>query len=85
MFFVSDKFLSLLGSFGRALFTERLNTKLNLSTAQHPRTYGLTVTINQITKTLLRCLFAESGDDWTFHLSIIELYNNCSINEATAH
>ena len=28
---------------------------------------------------------AEFGVDWTSHLSMIEFYDNCSINEATKH
>ena len=36
-------------------------------------------------QTLLRCYCAESGIDWTSHLSMVEFYYNCSINEATTH
>ena len=36
-------------------------------------------------QTLLRCDCAESGFDWTSHLSMAEFNNNCSINEATTH
>ena len=36
-------------------------------------------------QTLLRCYCAESGLDWTSHLSMVEFYYNCSINEATSH
>ncbi len=35
--------------------------------------------------TPLRCDCAESGFDWTSHLSMVEFYYKCSINEATKH
>jgi hypothetical protein len=63
----------------------KLNTKLNISTARHPRTNGLTERVNQNMQTLLRCYCAESGFVWTSHLSMVEFYYNCSINEATSH
>ncbi len=55
-----------------------------MSTARHPRTDGLTERVNQTMQALLRCYCAEFGFDWTTsHLSIVEFYYNCSINEAT--
>ena len=63
----------------------KVNTKLNMSTARHPRTDGLTERVTQSMQTLLRCYCAESGFDWTSQLSIVEFYYNCSINEATTH
>ena len=55
-----------------------------MSTARHPRTDGLTERVNQTMQTLLRCYCAESGFDWTSHLSVVEFYYNCSINKATS-
>ena len=66
-------------------FMGRLNTKLNMSTARHPRNDGLTERVNQTMQTPLRCYCSESGFDWTSHLSMVEFYYNCSINEATTH
>jgi len=63
----------------------KLNTKLNTSIARHPRTDGLTERVNQTVQTLLRCDCAESGFDWTSHVSMVDSYYNCSINEATTH
>jgi hypothetical protein len=36
----------------------KLNTKLNMSTARHPRTDGLTERVHQTMQTLLRCYCA---------------------------
>ncbi len=63
----------------------KLNTRLNMSTDRHPRTGGLTERVNYTMQTLLRCYCAKSGFDWTFHLSMVEFYYNCSFNEATLH
>ncbi len=63
----------------------KLNTKLNMSNARHPRTDGLIERVNQNLQTLLRCYCAKSGSSWTSHLSIVEFYYNCSINESTSH
>jgi len=79
---VSDRDPKFDGTFWQR-FMGKLNTKFNMSSARHPHTDGLTERVNQITETILRCYCAESGFDWTSHLSMVELYYNCSINEAT--
>ena len=61
----------------------KLYTKLNIFTARHPRTDGLTERTNETMQTLLRCYTAESGFDWVTHLSMVEFYYNCYINEST--
>jgi hypothetical protein len=81
---VSDRDPKFVGKFWQS-FMGKLNTKLNMSTARHPRTDGLTERVNQTMQTLLRCYCAESGFDWTSHLSMVEFYYNCSINEAASH
>jgi hypothetical protein len=63
----------------------KLNTKMNMSTARHPRTDVLTSRIHQTMQTLLRCYCAKSRFDWNSHLSMVEFYYNCSISEATSH
>ncbi len=83
---VSDKDPKYDGKFWQTqTFMGKLNTKLNMSTARHPRTDGLTERVNQTMQTLLRCYCAELGFDRTSHLSMVEFYYNCSINEATSH
>ena len=79
---VSDRDPKFVGKFWQS-FMGKLNTRLNMSTARHPRTDGLIERVNQTMQTLLRCYCAKSGFDWTSHLSMVEFYYNCSINEAT--
>ena len=64
---------------------EKLNIKLNMGTARHPRIDGFAKIVNRTMQTLLRNYCAESCFDWTSHLSMVEFYYNCSFNEATSH
>ena len=70
---VSDRDPKFAGYFWQC-FMGKLNNKINMSTARHPRTDGLTERVNQTMQTLLRCYCAESGFDWTSHLSMVEFY-----------
>jgi hypothetical protein len=68
-------------------FTRKLNTKLNMSTARHPQTDGLThfCFVNETMQIVLRCYTTESRIDWVSHLPVVEFNYNCSINEASKH
>ena len=57
---VFDRDPKFVGKFWQT-FMGKLFTKLNMSTARHPRTAGLTEGVNQTMQTLLRCYCAESG------------------------
>ncbi len=81
---VSDRDPRFVGKFWQS-FMRKLNTKLNMSTARHPQTYGLTKHVNETMQILLRCYTTESGFDWVSHLPMIEFYYNCSLNEASKH
>jgi hypothetical protein len=81
---VSDRDPKFVGKFCQR-FMGKLTTKLNMSTVRHPRTDGLTERVNQTMETLLRYYCAQSGFDWISHLSMVEFYYSCSINEATTH
>jgi len=81
---VSDRGPKFVGKFSQT-FMGKLNTKLNMSTARHPRTSGLIERDNQTMQTLLRCYCAEYGFDWTSHFSMVEFYYNCYVNEANSH
>ena len=64
----------------------KLNIQLNMSTSRrHSRSDGLMERVNQIMQILLRCYCAKYGFDWTSHLSMVEIYYNCSIKEASTH
>jgi hypothetical protein len=81
---VSDRDPRFVGKFWQS-FMRKLNTKLNMSTARHPQTDGLTERVNETLQILLRCYTAESGFDWVSHLPMVEFYYNCAINEASKH
>ena len=51
---VSDKDTKFVGKFWQS-FMGMLNTKLNMSTARHPRTDSLTERVNQTMQRRLRC------------------------------
>ena len=63
-------------------FVRKLNTKLNMSTARHPQTDGLTLRVNETLQIVLRCYTIESRFDWVSHLPMVEIYYNFSINES---
>jgi len=52
---VSDKDPKIIGKVWQSFIMENLNSKMNISTARHPRTYGLTERANKTMQTLLRC------------------------------
>ncbi len=66
-------------------FVRKLNSKLNMSIARHPRTDGLIDRVNPTMQALLRCYCDEPSFKWTSHLSMVKFYYSCSINEATSH
>jgi len=54
---VSDGGPKFVGEFRQSCIV-KLNTRLNMSTARHPRTDGATERVNQTMQTLLRCYCA---------------------------
>ena len=76
LIFFSEMDPKFVGKFWQS-FMGKLNTKLNMTTARHPRTDGLTERVNQSMEIILRCYCAKSGFDWTSHLSMVEFYYNC--------
>jgi transposase InsO family protein len=81
---VSDRVSRFVGTFWQS-FTRKLNTKLNTSTARHPQIGGLIERVNETMQILLRCYTTKSRFDLVFHLPMVELYYNCSINESSKH
>jgi len=69
----------------RHSFMRNSNTKLNMSTARHPQTYGFTERVNETMQIVLRCYTIQSGFDWVSQLSMVEFDYNCNIIEASKH
>ncbi len=63
----------------------KLNAKLNMSTARHFQTDGLTERVNETMQIVLRCYTVESRFEWVSHLTMLEFYFNCYINETSKH
>jgi len=59
---VFDKDPRFVGKFWQSLM-RKLNTKLNMSTARHPQTYGLTKLVNELMQKNLRCYTTEARFD----------------------
>ena len=59
---VSDRDPRFVGKFWQS-FISKLNTKLNMSTARHPQTDGLTEQVNETKQILSRCYTTEYGFD----------------------
>ena len=81
---VSDRDPKFTSAFWRALW-QQLGTRLNMSTARHPQTDGLSERVNETMQTLLRCYCAERGFDWLQHLPLVEFCYNSAVNEAARH
>jgi len=56
-----------------------------MSTARQPQSDGLTGRVNKTMQISLRYYTTKSRFEWVSHLPMVELYYNCSINEASTH
>ena len=81
---VSDRDPRFISDFWRSLWAQ-LGTKLNMSTARHPQTDGLSERTNATMQQLLRCYASETGVDWSDRLPMVEFSYNSAINESTNH
>jgi len=81
---VSDRDPRFISDFWQSLW-RRLNTKLNMSTSRRPQTDGLTERVNETMQSLLRCVCAEAGYDWSSHLDMIEFAYNSTVGDAAKH
>ena len=66
---VSDRDPQFIGKLWQS-FMGKLHTKLNMSTARHPQTDGLTKRFNEAMQILLRCYTTKSKFDWASHLPV---------------
>ena len=54
-----------------------------MNTARRPQTAGLIKRVNKTIKILLRSYTNEIIFYWVSHLSMVEFYYDCSVNEAS--
>lgn len=57
-------------------------TKLNMSTARHPQTDGLSERANEFFQQLLRCYNCETNSEWVSQLPVLEFCYNTQKNES---
>ena len=62
-----------------------METKLNFSTAFHPRTNGQTERFNKVLEETLRAVISPDGLDWDQHLYAVEFAMNNARSAATGH
>jgi hypothetical protein len=79
---ISDHGSLFISNFWKSL-TKRLDIKLNLSTAYHPKTDGQTERLNQILEQYLRIYVDYLQDDWVFLLPLAEFAYNNAAHSAT--
>src|SRR5258707_1230656 len=79
---ISDRDPRFTSHFGKAL-TEKLGVQLNLSTAFHPQTDGLSERKNQWIEQYLRLITSQHPEDWTRWLAIASAIHNNRKNSMT--
>ncbi|KAH7434535.1 hypothetical protein KP509_06G022000 [Ceratopteris richardii] len=79
---VSDRDARFTSHFWRAVFS-RLETKLSLSRAEHPRTDGQSEKVNQILEDILRAYVTSKQTDWEDYLPLAEFAYNSAKNSST--
>ena len=79
---VSDRDRKFDSHFWRAIF-ERLDTMLNLSTADHPETDGQTERVNQVLEDMLRAYVSKRQSSWEDYLPILEFAYNSAKHVTT--
>ena len=79
---ISDRDQKFNSHFWRAVF-KRLDTMLNLSTADHPQTDGQTERVNQVLEDMLRAYVSKRQSNWEDYLPILEFAYNSAKNVTT--
>ncbi|KAI5061830.1 hypothetical protein GOP47_0022369 [Adiantum capillus-veneris] len=72
---ISDRDRKFDNLFWRAVF-QKLETKLNLSTVDHPKTDGQTKSVNQVLEDMLRVYVNKKQTNWEDYLPILEFSYN---------
>ena len=81
---VSDRDPRFTGHFWQHLM-KALGTKLQMSTAHHPQTDGLTERANQTIEMMLRAFVNADHTDWDQHLDMVEFAYNNSAQASSGH
>ena len=79
---ISDRDRKFDSHFWRAVF-KRLDTMLNLSTADHPQTDGQTERVNQVLEDMLRAYVSKRQSNWEDYLPILEFAYNSAKHVTT--
>ena len=79
---VSDRDTKFNSHFWRAVF-HRLDTQLNMSTADHPQTDGQTERVNQVLEGMLRAYVTKKQTNWEDYLPILEFAYNSAQHVTT--
>ena len=79
---ISDRDRKFDNHFWRAVFN-KLETTLNLSTADHPQTDGQTERVNQVLEDMLRAYVSKKQTNWEDYLPIMEFAYNSAKHVTT--
>ena len=79
---ISDRDSKFTSKFWQSIF-QRLGTRLQLSTANHPQTDGQTERLNRTLEDMLRCVVNYHQSDWDEKLPLVEFAYNNSVNAST--
>ena len=79
---VSDRDTKFNSHFWRAVF-HRLDTQLNMSTADHPEMDGQTERVNQVLEDMLRAYVSKKQTNWEDYLPILEFAYNSAKHVST--
>lgn len=81
---VSDRDRKFNSHFWTAVFS-RLDTKLSMSTAEHPQTDGQTERVNQILEDMLRAYVLKRQTNWEEYLPIVGFAYNSAKHYSTGY
>ena len=79
---VADRDFRLMSKFWKSIF-QVLGTRLDMFTADHPKTDGQTERVNRVLKDILRSAYAETPRRWSSMLSVVQFELNKSVHAST--
>ncbi|GMF52190.1 unnamed protein product [Phytophthora fragariaefolia] len=81
---VSDRDPRFTGKFWTSMFAV-LDTRLDMSTADHPQTDGQTERVNRVVEDVLRSICAETPKRWSATLPLVEFALNNAVHASTGY